>query len=79
MKDANGQGLGAALREIRTALGLTRTQVARAAGVSLFIIAGLEDGTVAHPDPYVRFLGRAYRVDEYAERRASDPARHGAS
>ncbi|GEM_PF-6297543 len=62
--------LARTLRDVREKLSLSRVQVARDAGVSLFIIAGIEDGTVRYPDPYLPALARAYRLDEYVERRS---------
>jgi len=57
-------------RDVRQALSLTRTQVARATGLSLFIIAAVENGTIPHLHPYLPMLARGYRLDEYMVHRA---------
>jgi DNA-binding XRE family transcriptional regulator len=61
------------LREIRQALSITRTQVAHATGLSLFIIVAVENGTIAHLQPYVPILARGYRLDEYIAQREEGP------
>jgi predicted transcriptional regulator len=65
------QELARMLRDVRQKLSLSRVQVARDAGLSLFIVAGIEDGTVPHLEPYLPALARAYRLDEYAEHRSN--------
>ena len=60
-------------REIRQALSITRTQVARTTGLSLFIIAAVENGTIAHLHPYLPMLARGYRLDEYMAQREDGP------
>ena len=55
--------------DIRQVLSITRTQVAHRTGLSLFITVAVENGTIAHLQPYLPILARGYRLEEYVARR----------